>query len=219
MVRFSNLLKPNSNIYKVTGFPTTLFPAEMDDLETYPHGAEMVEYITEHFFEYQITISPPWYWVRRFHATIKKHLYQWEKLIKSEQALRDDDAIYNYDLNETGTYTNTGEGQNDNYVSDTPDGSIQPSDIESYMSSAGRTKTGTTGEGEHTLRRYGNIGVMTSAQILGGVGGTPGYREAINFDAYKIIFAELEPLFLGVFDDFAEIGNYDLLVNPRNLGE
>lgn len=212
-MRFSNLLNPNSNIYSVSGFPATLFPTEMNDAEQYPHGSEMIEHITEHFFEYQITISPPWYWVRRFHATIKKHLYQWEKLIQSEQALRDDDAIYNYDLTESGTYSNTGEGQNDNYVSDTPDGSIQPSDIETYMSSAGRTKTGTTGEGEHELTRKGNIGVMTSAQILGG------YREAVNFDAYKIIFAELEPLFLGVFDDFAEIGNYDLLVNPRNLGE
>lgn len=192
----------------MTGFPSTLFPAEMDDLQTYPHGAEMVENITEHFFEYQITISPPWYWVRRFHATIKKHLYQWEKLIQSEQALRDDDAIYNYDLTETGTYSNSGEGQNDNFVSDTPDGSIQPSDIESYMSSAGRTKSDTAGEGEHELTRKGNIGVMTSAQILGG------YREAVNFDAYKVIFAELEPLFLGVFEDFAEVGAFDLTVQP-----
>lgn len=207
-MRFSNLLNPNSKIYQMTGFPTTLFPAEMDNTQTYPHGAEMVENITEHFFEYQITISPPWYWVRRFHATIKKHLYQWEKLIQSEQALRDDDAIYNYDLTETGTYSNSGEGQNDNYVSDTPDGSIQPSDIETYMSSAGRTKSDTAGEGEHELTRKGNIGVMTSAQILGG------YREAVNFDAYKVIFAELEPLFLGVFEDFAEVGAFDLTVQP-----
>ena len=135
-------------------------------------------------------------------------MYQWEKLIQSEQALRDDDAIYNYDLTETGTYSNSGEGQNDNYVSDTPDGSVQPSDIETYMSSAGRTKSDTAGEGEHELTRKGNIGVMTSAQILGG------YREAVNFDAYKVIFAELEPLFLGVFEDFAEVGAFDLAVQP-----
>ena len=192
----------------MSGFPSTLFPAEMDDLQTYPHGAEMVENITEHFFEYQITISPPWYWVRRFHATIKKHLYQWEKLIQSEQALRDDDAIYNYDLTETGTYSNSGEGQNDNFVSDTPDGSIQPSDIETYMSSAGRTKSDTAGEGEHELRRFGNIGIRTSGEVLAN------YREVMNFDAYKVIFAELEPLFLGVFEDFAEVGAFDLTVQP-----
>ena len=198
----------NSKIYQMSGFPSTLFPAEMDDLQTYPHGAEMVENITEHFFEYQITISPPWYWVRRFHATIKKHLYQWEKLIQSEQALRDDDAIYNYDLTETGTYSNSGEGQNDNFVSDTPDGSIQPSDIETYMSSAGRTKSDTAGEGEHELRRFGNIGIRTSGEVLAN------YREVMNFDAYKVIFAELEPLFLGVFEDFAEVGAFDLTVQP-----
>ena len=219
-MRFCELLNPDSNFYSVDRFPETLFPAVMDDLEHYPHGAEMVENITEHFFEYQITIVPPWYWVRRFHAVIKRHLYKWEKLIQSEQALRDEDAIYNYDLNESGTYSNSGTGQADSYVSDTPDGRIQPSDIETYMSNAGRNKNENTGEGEHTLRRYGNIGVMTSAQILGGVGGTPGYREAINFDAYKIIFAELEPLFLGVFEDYAEIGEYDRTVNPgKSWGE
>ena len=213
-MRFCELLNPNSNVYSVDGFPETLFPADMDDLEKYPHGAEMVENITEHFFEYQITIVPPWYWVRRFHAVIKRHLYQWEKLIQSEQALRDEDAIYNYDLNESGTYSNSGTGQADSYVSDTPDGRIQPSDIETYMSNAGRNKNENTGEGEHTLRRYGNIGIMTSAAIVAG------YREGINFDAYKIIFAELEPLFLGVFEDYAEIGEYDRTVNPgKSWGE
>ena len=213
-MRFCELLNPNSNIYTQAGFPSSLFPAAMDDAEQYPHGAEMKTQIEEHFFTYQITIVPPWYWVRRFHAVITRHLYQWEKLIKSETALRDDDAIYNYDLTESGTYSNEGAGQNDNFVSDTPDGSIQPSDIETYMSSAGRVKNTNTGEGEHTLRRTGNIGVMTSAQILGG------YRDAVNFDAYKIIFAELEPLFLGVFEDYAEVGEYDRLVNPdKSWGE
>jgi hypothetical protein len=174
----------------------------------------MIEQISEHFFEYQITIVPPWYWVRRFHAVIRRHLWQWEKLIKSEQALRDDDAIYNYDLNESGTYENTGSGQADNYVSDTPDGRIQPSDIETYMSNAARNKSETDGSGSHTLRRYGNIGIMTSSQIA------TGYREAVNFDAYRIIFADLEPLFLGVFEDFAEIGSYDRTVNPgKSWGE
>lgn len=213
-MRFCELLKPTSNVYTVEGFPTTLFPAEMSDAQQYAHGSEMIEQISEHFFEYQITIVPPWYWVRRFHAVIRRHLWQWEKLIESEQRLRDDDAIYNYDLNESGTYENTGSGQADNYVSDTPDGRIQPSDIETYMSNAARNKSETDGNGSHTLRRYGNIGVMTSAQIMGG------YRDAINYDAYQVIFAELEHLFLGVFEDFAEIGNYDRTVNPgKSWGE
>lgn len=213
-MRFCELLKTTSNIYQVDGFPTTLFPAEMSDAEQYPHGSEMVEQISEHFFEYQITIVPPWYWVRRFHSVIRRHLYQWEKLIESEQQLRDEDAIYNYDLTESGEYENAGSGQADNYVSDTPDGSIQPSDIETYMSNASRNKSETDGSGTHSLRRYGNIGVMTSAQIMGG------YREAVDYDAYRTIFAELEPLFLGVFEDFAEIGSYDLTVNPvKDWGE
>jgi hypothetical protein len=82
------------------------------------------------------------------------------------------------------------------------------------MSSAGRVKNSNAGEGEHELRRFGNIGIRTSGEVLAN------YREVINFDAYKIIFAELEPLFIGVFEDFAEIGEYDLLVNPgKNWGE
>jgi hypothetical protein len=53
---------------------------------------------------------------------------------------------------------------------------------------------GTTHE-QHNLRRYGNIGVQTAAQILGG------YREAAVFDAYEsVIFPEVSQLFLSVVD-------------------
>lgn len=161
---------------------------------------------------------PPWRWVERFHYVIKRHINQWQRLIDSETALRADDAIYNYDLNESSSYTSenetesTTETTDEQFTSDTPDGSL--SDIENYMSSGGRgtseasgTSTG-SGSGSATMRRYGNIGVMTSAQILGG------YREATDYDAYQTIFRELEPLFIGVFDMDTE-GEFVLTVNPE----
>ena len=47
----------------------------------------------------------------------------------------------------------------------------------------------------HDLRRYGNIGTMTVASVLGG------YREAQQFDAYsQVIFPECENLFLHFVD-------------------
>lgn len=112
--------------------------------------------------------------------------------------------------NET-TDTTEGNATATQYVSDTPDGSV--SDIETYMSEASRnvtsdTRNGTnrangtaSGEssergeasGESTLTRKGNIGVMTSAQIIGG------YRDATSWSAWSVIFGDLEKHFLGVF--------------------
>ena len=47
----------------------------------------------------------------------------------------------------------------------------------------------------HDLRRYGNIGTMTVASVLGG------YREAQQFDVYsQVIFPECENLFLHFVD-------------------
>lgn len=53
----------------------------------------------------------------------------------------------------------------------------------------------------HDLRRYGNIGTMTVASVLGG------YREAQRFDAYsQVIFPECENLFL----HFVDLDNVDI---------
>lgn len=57
------------------------------------------------------------------------------------------------------------------------------------------SKTESKDVNEHDLRRYGNIGTMTVASVLGG------YREAQQFDVYKnIIFPECEELFLHYVD-------------------
>lgn len=199
----------------MAGYPETLFPALDPAIKDYP---EIQRQVQAHFLDYDISIMPPWRWVERFHYVIKRHINQWQRLIDSETALRDDDAIYNYDLNESSSYTSenasesTTETTDEQFTSDTPDGSL--SDIENYMSAGGRgnseasgSSTG-TGSGSSTLRRYGNIGVMTSAQILGG------YREATDFDAYNYIFRDLEPLFIGVFDLETD-GEFVLTVIPE----
>lgn len=61
--------------------------------------------------------------------------------------------------------------------------------IERLMTADG----GEQGSGANTLRRFGNIGVMTSAQVL------EGWRAGVYYDAFKVIFNDLENLFLGVF--------------------
>lgn len=202
-------------MYNVPGYPGTLFP-EIEG--TYSAYSDIQAQIVSHFYDYDIAVVPPWRWVERFHYVIKRHINQWQRLIDSETALRPDDAIYNYDLNESSSYTNQNEsesttsGTGEQFTSDTPDGSL--TDIENYMSAGERgtsestgTSTG-TGSGSATLRRYGNIGVMTSAQILGG------YREATDFDAYTFIFRDLESLFIGVFDLETD-GEFVLTVNPE----
>lgn len=208
-MKFAQLFDQNSPVFNVSGYPSTLFPADFPE--------EIAAQIKSEFQDYDIALSPPWRWVERFHLTIERHLYQWEKLLASERYLRDEDGIYNYDLNETSTYNGKSASDNRNqtngqqYVSDTPDGSLN--DISQYMSSGsrdqntGRSEGASVNESKSTMRRYGNIGVMTSAQILGG------YRDAIDFDAFRVIFRDLESLFIGSFD-LDDNGSFDLVVNP-----
>lgn len=212
-MKFGQLFNPADPVFSVAGYPSTLFPANFP--------AEIADQIKSEFEDYDIALSPPWRWVQRFHLVLERHVYQWQKLIASERFLRDDDGIYNYDLTEESTTSGShateseAEGQNDQFVSDTPDGSL--TDIANYMSSGSRdsgTSSGSTSgtsESESTLRRYGNIGVMTSAQILGG------YRDATNYDAYETIFREIEHLFIGSFD-LDDNGSLDLIVNPPQFG-
>lgn len=208
-MKFQKLFNQESPVFNVSGYPQTLFPEDVPD--------EIKNQIMCEFFNYDLAISPPWVWVQRFHMVIERHLYQWEKLIASERFLRDDDGIFNYDLTEESETSGTheteseNEGTSDQFVSDTPDGSL--TDIENYMSSGSRDSGSSSGSTsgssstESTLRRYGNIGVMTSAQILGG------YREATNYDAYQTIFREIQHLFIGCFD-LDDNGSFDLVVNP-----
>lgn len=117
---------------------------------------------------------------------------------------------------ETETKTET---EDKNHQMDTPDGFT--ADIENYLSSASKDNTQesetvkqfgntiTTQNGStdsvtndrgntqetSTMHRYGNIGVQTAAQILGG------YRQAQVFDVYEeVIFPEVSQLFLSVID-------------------
>ena len=168
---------------------------------------DMQAAIKDHFWYRQIGEETPQKFLRHFQRIILDRAYSWKKLIESEKALRDDDMIYNYDLTEdaeghrtdAGTATNSGSNTGTGFISDTPDGNI--ADIENYMSQSNKNVSNSTGnsstignsDSSSHLRRVGNIGVMTSAQIMGG------YREATEWSAYNVMYAELEKCFLGVF--------------------
>ena len=208
------------------------------DRTKYPHlfpdnvaalSEDMKDNIREHFYNRQIGFSSPQDFMRHFHRLIKERANTWARLIATETALRSDDMIYNYDMEEHAT--DEREGSNTSSTTHTPNLTIAStssdtstskrmdtpdaitSDIDSYMSEAGKdtssttssqSQTGTdttTGTGgysdgtERTLTRKGNIGVMTAAQILGG------YREAQMWDAYSaVIFPEINMLMLNSID-------------------
>ena len=183
-------------IYPPNGVYKTLFP---DDWHL---SAVIKEQIKTNFANYFTNSGNPQYWLGRFHALIRREQDKWQKLLTSEDALRPDDAIYNYDMRETTTYQTTGESQSGGtrtgYNSETPEGSA--SDIETYMSAANKSvdsnNDSASSTGEQTVTRQGNIGVMTSAQILGG------YRAAVNWCALEeVIFPELEKLFVMIWEE------------------
>lgn len=165
--------------------------------------------IMDNFANYFVNSADPQYWIGRFQLLILREQDKWQKLLDSENALRPQDAIYNYDMEETTNYETSGQstgnatrtGNNTGYVSETPEGSV--SDIANYMSAANKNVTNNndsttdsgTSTGNQTVTRKGNIGVMTSAQIIGG------YRDAINWCALEeVIFPALEKLFVMIWE-------------------
>ena len=163
---------------------------------------EVKEQIKVNFTNYFTNSANPQYWLGRFHALIRREQDKWQKLLTSEDALRPDDAIYNYDMSETTSYETSGQSQSGGtrtgYNSETPEGAT--SDIETYMSAANKSVDSNndtaTSSGNQTVTRKGNIGVMTSAQILGG------YRAAVNWCALEeVIFPELEKLFVMIWEE------------------
>lgn len=194
---------------------------DRNDTVIYPKGARynwfwpdncilngfIQDQIMDNFANYFVNSANPQYWIGRFQLLVLREQDKWQKLLDSENALRPDDAIYNYDLRETTSYQTTGQSQSGStrtgYNSETPEGST--ADIETYMSAANKNVDSNndtaSSTGEQTVTRQGNIGVMTSAQILGG------YRAAVNWCALEeVIFPELEKLFIMIWEEGEDYG-------------
>lgn len=199
--------EPDSIIFD--GEFKTLFPPEQiisPDIE---------KNIVDHFYYRQIGYESPQRFLRAFHQIVRINYDRWVKLIASEDLITEDQGLYNYNMTEETTYVAGGSTENINIssatsdadaittLSETPDNNID--DIDNYMSGAQKNKnsgksegtgkvTGTSkSDGTSQTTRRGNIGVMTSAQII------DGYRDSITWSAYKVIFRDLEKCFLGVF--------------------
>ena len=194
---------------------------DRNDTVIYPKGARynwfwpdncilngfIQDQIMDNFANYFVNSANPQYWIGRFQLLILREQDKWPKLLDSEHALRPDDASYNYDMTEKTNYTTSGQSEGGStrtgYNSETPEGST--SDIEQYMSAANKNvdsnNDSASSTGEQTVTRQGNIGVMTSAQILGG------YRAAVNWCALEeVIFPALEKLFIMIWEEDADYG-------------
>ena len=194
---------------------------DRNDTVIYPKGARynwfwpdncilngfIQDQIMDNFANYFVNSANPQYWIGRFQLLVLREQDKWQKLLDSENALRPDDAIYNYDLRETTSYQTSGQSASGStrtgYNSETPEGST--SDIEQYMSAANKNvdsnNDSASSTGEQTVTRQGNIGVMTSAQILGG------YRAAVNWCALEeVIFPALEKLFVMIWEEGEDYG-------------
>ena len=194
---------------------------DRNDTVIYPKGARynwfwpdncilngfIQDQIMDNFANYFVNSANPQYWIGRFQLLILREQDKWQKLLDSENALRPDDAIYNYDMTEKTNYTTSGQSAGNatrtGYNSETPEGST--ADIETYMSAANKNvdsnNDSASSTGEQTVTRQGNIGAMTSAQILGG------YRAAFNWCALEeVIFPALEKLFIMIWEEDDDYG-------------
>ena len=189
---------------------------DRNDTVIYPKGARynwfwpdncilngfIQDQIMDNFANYFVNSANPQYWIGRFQLLVLREQDKWQKLLDSENALRPDDAIYNYDMTEKTNYTTSGQSEGGStrtgYNSETPEGTT--ADIESYMSAANKSvdsnNDSASSTGEQTVTRKGNIGAMTAAQVIGG------YREATNWCALEeVIFPALEKLFIMIWEE------------------
>lgn len=152
---FYELIDESSEVWSIidtTKFPH-LFPQDVENFTE-----DMADNIREHFYYREIAFSSPTRFLRHFYRLIKERAYVWNKLLATEQALRNDDMLYNYDMqeNEVSTHTGTNDtesnGTNNNTRTpdltnttrnvtqrttrqmDTPDGIA--TDIDNYLSAA-----------------------------------------------------------------------------------
>ena len=217
----------NTFIYPPDGEFKTLFPA------TYHEGIKAA--ITQEFYYRQVGQYIPQKFLRRFHRLLNERQTAWIKLIDSEEIVKPEQATRNYDMTEeraqhvesenqgnasSNSQTVTSDSGNTTatstataWVSDTPDGSV--SDIETYMSSANKNQSDSTGTSETTgnattdgssqnagsssgdltenIHRYGNIGVTTFEKII------EGYRNSASWCAFEqVIFPEVNKLFFAL---------------------
>lgn len=217
----------NVFIYPTDGEFKTLFPAD------YHEGIKVA--IIQEFYYRQVGQYIPQKFLRRFHRLLNDRQAAWIKLIESEAVVQPEQATRNYDMTEERTqhvesenqgnasstsHTTTNDSGNTtatsgatSWMSDTPDGSV--SDIETYMSSANKNQSNSTGTSSATgsantggssqnegsssgdltesIRRFGNIGVTTFENILAG------YRNSAAWCAFEqVIFPEVNKLFFAL---------------------
>lgn len=217
----------NVFIYRTDGEFKTLFPVD------YHEGIKAA--IIQEFYYRQVGQYIPQKFLRRFHRLLNERQAAWIKLIDSEEIVQPEQATRNYDMTEERTQhvesenegnassnsqTTTSDSGNTtatsggtSWVSDTPDGSI--SDIETYMSSANKNQTNSTGKSEasgnattdgssqnagsssgdltENIHRFGNIGVTTFEKII------EGYRNSSSWCAFEqVIFPEVNKLFFAL---------------------
>lgn len=217
----------NSFIYPFEAEFKTLFPAD--------YNVVIKAAIIQEFYYRQVGQYIPQKFLRRFHRLLNERQAAWIKLVDSEETVQPEYATRNYDITEERTQhvesenegnassnsqTTTSDSGNTtatsggtSWVSDTPDGSV--SDIETYMSSANKNQTNSTGTSEtsgnattdgssqntgsssgdltENIHRFGNIGVTTFEKII------EGYRNSASWCAFEqVIFPEVNKLFFAL---------------------
>lgn len=217
----------NVFIYPTDGEFKTLFPAD------YHEGIKAA--IIQEFYYRQVGQYIPQKFLRRFHRLLNERQAAWVKLVESEELVHPEQATRNYDMTDERTqhvesenqgnasstsHTTTTDSGNTtatsgatSWMSDTPDGSV--SDIETYMSSANKNQSNSTGtssamgsantdgssrnEGSssgdltESIHRFGNIGVTTFEKII------EGYRNSAAWCAFeRVIFPEVNKLFFAL---------------------
>ena len=160
------------------------------------HRPELEKKIVEHYAMRQIGFETFGRFKHEVNVRMREIMPYYVDIWKTTQY--EYNPIENYNMTEgseeNGTSLGTSEGSNLEKFSDTPQSEI--SNLDNFLTSATKSEGKNTSEGKtnskHTAWRKGNIGVMSTQNLI-----TQEREITLNLD--KMIIDELKDLFLGVF--------------------
>ena len=152
------------------------------------HRAELEKKIVDHYRFRQIGFETAGRFKFELNKLLREKMPYYIKIWHTTQYKYN--PIENYNMEEGSKDNSTGNRENVNRFSDTPQGSVER--LDDYLSTASRDNENSSAEAKHEAWRHGNIGVTTTQQMIE-------QERKATIDVDMMIVDECKVLFLGVY--------------------
>lgn len=165
--------------------PDDIYPIWDED-----HRGELERKIIEHYYFRQIGFETVGRFKFELNARMREIMPRMVKIYATTQYKYN--PIENYNMEERGKDTRTANSNSLGKYSETPQGELQNLIDGKYLTNATHGTDESKAEDNHEFTRHGNIGVTSTQQLIQ-------QERDVTIDLDRMIIAELNDLFLGVY--------------------